>query len=759
MAPSLRQRKRKVNYVDKSDSEESSTSNPRTPPRSNSSARPVFPAPPARPKTPTSMRQMKASNDFRLSSMAVDSTPAARGSAALTAYEEGLVHQGAKYYRQNYHAYIREDLENNRVSVPADDFLRVVFDVAFETRQSKEWQGLIGDIETDAAFAEAWSSYLDLCIDNRTGPRTEKVLYDSRVSVYNAALELLDKKYPKIAASDRIRFYKNDPVRLKYGVYADGVSPDLGYVYRQLLLQGNRLRSTLCGRTLGAAMLVGVEEMKAQTQMPAGFEGVEELRKEVLGIPEETDGTGLPEEDEEEADSEAEEDANIADPEPGSRKRKQLQDHHSATQKVARVGESQRRAVRSPRKLEDVQVQCASYAMEALSLTPLRSHFIMSLVDRTRLQLMYYDASVILVASPVDMSTGEGKAFFLSMVIALHRMNAVDRGFRNIIHDHQEFTHNLGFMAEKLGDSKGTRVWSNLLKNMVLETSFGCYVITEVLFRQAGIIGRLTYVVRAHRKDRPTESVVIKISCPSLSREPEEKLVNAARDAAIKIGGESHWVLNHLPKILHAEDIKTSAGSTQDRVASFLNEEASYVAGGKYHYEYRTLHIVILEELFPINTLPCASDFAQVFFDVLNCHKWLHDVPRILHRDISMSNIMYRYGDDGAVYGVLNDMDLSSLVADLEDQKATSFMRTGTPPFMAVDLLRSHRSELVHLYRHDLESLFYVMLILSTRHQISCDGLHPRARPKNNLVARAAPPFSDWFDSSLTWITPGTSTT
>ncbi|KAF9008660.1 hypothetical protein BDZ89DRAFT_540291 [Hymenopellis radicata] len=89
-------------------------------------------------------------------------------------------------------------------------------------------------------------------------------------------------------------------------------------------------------------------------------------------------------------------------------------------------------------------------------------------------------------------------------------------------------------------------------------------------------------------------------------------------------------------------------------------------------------------------------------------------------------------------------MDLSSLVADLEDQKATSFsMRTGTPPFMAADLLRS--SKIVPLYRHDLESLFCVLLLLCTRHQILWDGVYPR------LVKRAAPPFNDWFDSSLSW--------
>ncbi|KAF8915044.1 hypothetical protein CPB85DRAFT_452704 [Mucidula mucida] len=225
----------------------------------------TFPPPSSRPTAQTSVQQMKSSNNVRLSSMDVDSTPGARGSATLTAYEERLDKEDANYYRQNYKAYIEEDLDHNRVYVPADDFLRVVFNVTFEARHDVRYQALIEAISTDKAFARAWSGYLGRCSDNRTGPRTEKILYDSRVDVYNAALEYLDKHYPDdVAPEDRIRFYKNDPVRLKYGVYADGVSPDLGYVYQQLLLLKTRTLSDLRRRTLGAAMLVGVEEMKAR---------------------------------------------------------------------------------------------------------------------------------------------------------------------------------------------------------------------------------------------------------------------------------------------------------------------------------------------------------------------------------------------------------------------------------------------------------------------------------------------------------------
>ncbi len=130
-------------------------------------------------------------------------------------------------------------------------------------------------------------------------------------------------------------------------------------------------------------------------------------------------------------------------------------------------------------------------------------------------------------------------------------------------------------------------------------------------------------------------------------------------------------------------------------------------------------------------------------------HKWLHDKPCILHRDISMSNIMYRIDDDHNVYGVLNDMDLSSDLNDLEDLKATSLRRTGTPPFMAIDLLGKDSHQPEHIYRHDLESLFYVMLILFVGYEFI--AAEPNEDRAERLWIRSEAPLSEWFDSSLSW--------
>ena len=95
------------------------------------------------------------------------------------------------------------------------------------------------------------------------------------------------------------------------------------------------------------------------------------------------------------------------------------------------------------------------------------------------------------------------------------------------------------------------------------------------------------------------------------------------------------------------------------------------------------------------------------------------------------------------VYGVLMDFDLSSWTKDMkENYSKTSQQRTGTPPFMAYGLLRG--SDFLHLYRHDLESLFYVMLILATHYEIQ----PPTEKEEGGLRMRQGLdelPYELWF--------------
>ncbi len=122
-------------------------------------------------------------------------------------------------------------------------------------------------------------------------------------------------------------------------------------------------------------------------------------------------------------------------------------------------------------------------------------------------------------------------------------------------------------------------------------------------------------------------------------------------------------------------------------------------------------------------------------------HKWLYDHPKILHRDISMANVMYRKRG-GQVCGVLNDFDLSSLLPLVD---VSSLHCTGTPPYMAHDLLKE--SDIGHLYRHDLEALFYVSLMLCCRYHIveTSSGRQLQEIPLGGVA------FTDWYKRTLSW--------
>ncbi|KAF8259156.1 hypothetical protein EI94DRAFT_1617367 [Lactarius quietus] len=125
-------------------------------------------------------------------------------------------------------------------------------------------------------------------------------------------------------------------------------------------------------------------------------------------------------------------------------------------------------------------------------------------------------------------------------------------------------------------------------------------------------------------------------------------------------------------------------------------------------YEERVLRIIVQDELYPITEQKTAVDLAQSFRKIFKCYQWLHDVPKILHRDISLNNLMLRK-EGNNVYTVLNNLDLT---VHVDAQGQSSKHRTGTKPFMAIAFLCHDLT--VHLYHHNLESLFYVLVWITT---------------------------------------------
>ncbi|KAI0781944.1 hypothetical protein C8Q75DRAFT_812085 [Abortiporus biennis] len=103
--------------------------------------------------------------------------------------------------------------------------------------------------------------------------------------------------------------------------------------------------------------------------------------------------------------------------------------------------------------------------------------------------------------------------------------------------------------------------------------------------------------------------------------------------------------------------------------------------------------------------------FIKIWWDCLVCHfiLWIKGVH---HCDVSDGNLMYYTVDNGVHMGVLNDFDLATIDRDGTASRPTGNLRTGTQPFMAMDLLKKagRKGGIPHLYRHDLESFIWILV-------------------------------------------------
>ncbi|KIK65125.1 hypothetical protein GYMLUDRAFT_240440 [Collybiopsis luxurians FD-317 M1] len=217
----------------------------------------------------------------------------------------------------------------------------------------------------------------------------------------------------------------------------------------------------------------------------------------------------------------------------------------------------------------------------------------------------------------------------------------------------------------------------------------------------------------------------MKLSLHNKSHPAEDYIIGRCTDEAAQL--QHNWVLNHLPKLYWSFTEPFRDMNTQSSLEVKLGDQC----------EERALRGLIQEELYNLMELEAPLEFAQVFFDILQCHEWIYKYPRILHRDISQANIMFRrVGPENQIHGVLNDFDLATILDDPDHPSSTSEHRTGTRPYMAFEQQElSWQGPL--LYRYDLESIFYVMLILACHY-------HKPRRP----IKRADAPYRTWFTDS-----------
>ncbi|GJJ09882.1 hypothetical protein Clacol_004106 [Clathrus columnatus] len=149
----------------------------------------------------------------------------------------------------------------------------------------------------------------------------------------------------------------------------------------------------------------------------------------------------------------------------------------------------------------------------------------------------------------------------------------------------------------------------------------------------------------------------------------------------------------------------------------------------------RILHCAVFEKLSPLTDLK-GLEFWKAYWDIVTTHHALWE-KGIEHCDISVSNLMYRIKDK-VPKGVLNDFDLSRLSIGGKREGTRANDRTGTIPFIAIDLLSppAEKGKVRHLYRHDLESFAWVLFWVVSHYD------------EGKEILSQSVPFADWHISA-----------
>ncbi|KAK0207706.1 hypothetical protein IW262DRAFT_1529783 [Armillaria fumosa] len=204
------------------------------------------------------------------------------------------------------------------------------------------------------------------------------------------------------------------------------------------------------------------------------------------------------------------------------------------------------------------------------------------------------------------------------------------------------------------------------------------FVVTdEPLFISGELLGRRTMVL-------PVTSalgrvLVLKFAwvlCDSLVHEP--KLIKEILRLAPEIR-------KHMPDIQFSRKYDSDMDLHLPRFAlPPLEDEREYCWK-------RDLLITVTTPYHHLWTARSLQEFKKIFIEIVGCHHFAYEKGRVLHRDISWTNLMFDRVDDIPI-GILNDWDNSVNVDESGDIK--TFCATET----------------IDTYRHDLESFFYVLV-------------------------------------------------
>ncbi|KAI4524584.1 hypothetical protein K525DRAFT_193663 [Schizophyllum commune Loenen D] len=345
------------------------------------------------------------------------------------------------------------------------------------------------------------------------------------------------------------------------------------------------------------------------------------------------------------------------------------------------------------------ELQAAHYALECMDAETSRRYVTGVCIDDYKVWLMYHNRSHVFRTTHFNFV--ESPHLLALIAYALVRCKPVQAGFDPLLQFPSEGKDGAVSYSNDVTYPR-TLAGARFVfpEGQGQPASTFCIQSPATLSRYQGLLGRGTMVHPVKELGDDRTAYVVKIGYTSPGRELEpvilKRLLKTLPD-----------MQNHFPvvKAWRAFEPLELCGLLA------LIDEATRDALVK---DSRTMVYQVTLRLRPLWELDSVQEFEECYVDIVEMHYHAYKYARTLHRDISENNAMSRVVDNGVV-GFLNDWDLACFVNEHGiSEAATQQHRTGTGPFMAIDLqfvtVDGKVLPLYYRYCHDLESLFWLLL-------------------------------------------------
>ncbi|KAF8323590.1 uncharacterized protein EI90DRAFT_3292308 [Cantharellus anzutake] len=341
---------------------------------------------------------------------------------------------------------------------------------------------------------------------------------------------------------------------------------------------------------------------------------------------------------------------------------------------------SKRRKLRhppSPVASSPLHPNLTQYATEAICIPGNRRHVLGLHVEGGMLQFWYFDRAGSVSSSALNLEKDEHQ--IVATLLHLSLANKACLGYESFF---------------KLSSERGGRREWWTAEGHEIEVGGEHFKLADVVHSASSLYGRGTTVYGAQRLHGPENDPAI----------PNSVIVKCAWQPILKHNEDE------LFRIAHARGVEGIARLYGSTIVGRLSEGTRGRLCDQRYYQDRELRVQVMgPRCVPLYKVKDHNHFKMAFISLVQAHHDLYEKAGILHRDISINNLMVDCGDP--CKGILIDLDMAALDRDPDTDVLLDVpaLPGATLPFRSIELCYPDPLPRTR-YRHDLESFFFVLI-------------------------------------------------